>query len=224
MTTFETRLERLPLIAILRGIKPDEAVAVGEVLIEAGFEIIEVPLNSPSPMESIDKLAATFGKVALIGAGTVLTSGQVDTVFAAGGRLIVMPHADREVIQHARACDLPCVAGFATPTEAFGAIAAGANSLKLFPAEASSPSILKALRAVLPSDVPLIPVGGIDASNLAAWLRAGAVSLVSALHCIDLESSCVTWRIGRALSSRQYVNGPELNCLEPSRVRNSFAA
>jgi 2-dehydro-3-deoxyphosphogalactonate aldolase len=174
VTAFKARLQRVPLIAILRGINADEAVSIGAVLVEAGFEIIEVPLNSPAPFASIERLARTFGDTALIGAGTVLRPEQVDAVSEAGGRLIVMPHADHKVIRRAKVRDLTCVPGFATPTEAFGAIFAGADALKLFPAEGSSPSVLKALRAVLPHDIPLIPVGGIDETCLESWLRAGA--------------------------------------------------
>jgi 2-dehydro-3-deoxyphosphogalactonate aldolase len=174
MTSFRTRLERAPLIAILRGITPDEAEAVGAALIEATFEIIEVPLNSPAPLATIERLAGRFGDSALIGAGTVLSADDVDAVSDAGGRLIVMPHGDAIIVRRAKARNLACVPGFATPTEAFAAIAAGADALKLFPAEASSPAVLKSLRAVLPRDVPIIPVGGIDERSFDAWLAAGA--------------------------------------------------
>ena len=136
MTSFRTRLERAPLIAILRGITPDEVEAVGAALIEATFEIIEVPLNSPAPLATIERLAGRFGNSALIGAGTVLSADDVDAVSDAGGRLIVMPHADATVVRRAKARNLACVPGFATPSEAFAAIAAGADALKLFPAEA----------------------------------------------------------------------------------------
>jgi 2-dehydro-3-deoxyphosphogalactonate aldolase len=174
MTSFRARLQRAPLIAILRGITPDEAESVGAALIEAAFEIIEVPLNSPAPLATIERLAARFGGAALVGAGTVLSASDVDAVGNAGGRLIVMPHADTEVVRRAKARGLACVPGFATPTEAFAAIAAGADALKLFPAEGSSPAVLKSLRAVLPRDVPVIPVGGIDERSFDAWLAAGA--------------------------------------------------
>jgi 2-dehydro-3-deoxyphosphogalactonate aldolase len=174
MTPFITRLQRAPLIAILRGISPNEAGTICAILIEVGFEIIEVPLNSPDPLVSIERLARTFGNTALIGAGTVLRPEDVDAVRNSGGRLIVMPHADDAVIRRAKTIDLTCVAGFSTATEAFRAIAAGADALKLFPAEGSSPSVLQALRAVLPHGLPLIPVGGIDETRLEAWLRAGA--------------------------------------------------
>lgn len=174
MTAFRLHMQCVPLIAILRGITPDEAVPIGAALIDTGFEIIEVPLNSPKPFASIETLVRTFGNAALIGAGTVLRPEQVDAVCDAGGRLIVMPHTDEAVIGRAKARDLTCVPGFATPTEAFAAIFAGADALKLFPAEESSPSMLKALRAVLPHDIPLIPVGGIDEARMESWVRAGA--------------------------------------------------
>jgi 2-dehydro-3-deoxyphosphogalactonate aldolase len=174
MTSFRTRLQRAPLIAILRGITPDEAESVGAALIEAAFEIIEVPLNSPTPLATIERLAARFGGAALIGAGTVLSANDVDAVGDAGGRLIVMPHSDTEVVRRAKARDLVCVPGFATPTEAFAVIAAGADALKLFPAEGSSPAVLKSLRAVLPRGTPIIPVGGIDERSFEVWLAAGA--------------------------------------------------
>jgi 2-dehydro-3-deoxyphosphogalactonate aldolase len=189
VTPFRIRLQRSPLIAILRGITADEAEPIGAALVEAGIEIIEVPLNSPAPFSSIEKLARAFGDTALIGAGTVLRPEHVDAVSNAGGRLIVMPHADDTVIQHAKTRDLTCIPGFATPTEAFAAISAGADALKLFPAEASSPSVLKSLRAVLPPDLPLIPVGGIDETRFEGWLRAGAagIGIGSALYRPGIE-------------------------------------
>ncbi len=174
MTSFRTRLQRAPLIAILRGITADEAESVGAALIEAAFEIIEVPLNSPAPLATIERLATRFGDAALIGAGTVLSANDVDAVGDAGGRLIVMPHSDTAIVERAKARGLACVPGFATPTEAFASIAAGADALKLFPAEGSSPAVLKSLRAVLPRGVPIIPVGGIDERSFEIWLAAGA--------------------------------------------------
>jgi len=174
VTPFRTRLQRAPLIAILRGVVIDEVEAIGAALIESGFEIIEVPLNSPGPFASIEKLARTFADAALIGAGTVLRPEQVDSVSDAGGRLIVMPHTDSTVIRRAKERRLTCIPGFATPTEAFEAIFADADALKLFPAEGASPSVLKALRAVLPHELPIIPVGGIDQTRFESWLQAGA--------------------------------------------------
>ncbi len=174
MSSLRARLDRAPLIAILRGIRPDEEASIGAALIDAEFEIIEVPLNSPAPLSSIETLARKFGDAALIGAGTVLRAEDVDAVSAAGGRLIVMPHMHDAIIRYAKAQNLVCIPGFATPTEAFGAIAAGADALKLFPAQGSSPSELKGLREVLPRDVLLLPVGGIDETQFEKWVAAGA--------------------------------------------------
>jgi len=167
-------LDRCPLIAILRGIRADEAEAVCASLEQAGIVIVEVPLNSPDPLASIARLAARFGDRMLIGAGTVLTPAQVDDVAAAGGRLIVAPNADAAVVRRAKHHGLFAAPGFFTPTEAFAMLAAGADALKLFPAEAASPAVLKALRAVLPKDTLVLPVGGIDAGNMAPWREAGA--------------------------------------------------
>jgi 2-dehydro-3-deoxyphosphogalactonate aldolase len=167
-------LTPLPLVAILRGIHPDEAVAIGAALAESGFRVLEVPLNSPRPLESIRLLSQSLGERFLIGAGTVMTPAQVNEVAAAGGRLIVMPHADPAVIRAAKQAGLVCVPGVATPTEAFAALAAGADGLKLFPAEQVSPAGLKAWRAVLPNDLPVLPVGGITPDTMARWTAAGA--------------------------------------------------
>lgn len=177
-------LSELPLIAILRGITPDEAVPVGLALAEAGFRIIEVPLNSPQPLRSIEALARELGSRCLIGAGTVMSAAQVDAVAQAGGQLIVMPHGDAQVIRAARARGLCCAPGIATPTEGFAALAAGADALKLFPAELLTPAVLRALRAVFPSEVLFVPVGGITPHNLAAYAAAGAngFGLGSALY------------------------------------------
>jgi 2-dehydro-3-deoxyphosphogalactonate aldolase len=167
-------LERCPLIAILRGVKPDEVLAIGEALERQGIAIVEVPLNSPQPMDSIARLAREFGERLLIGAGTVMTAAQVAAIADAGGRLVVTPHADAVVAGAARARGLLAVPGFFTPAEAFAMLAAGADALKLFPAEGASPAVLQALRAVLPAGTAVLPVGGIDASNMAAWRAAGA--------------------------------------------------
>jgi 2-dehydro-3-deoxyphosphogalactonate aldolase len=177
-------LAPLPLIAILRGITPAEAVPVGQALVDAGFRIIEVPLNSPQPLHSIELLARALGERCLVGAGTVTSVTQVDEVARAGGRLIVMPHADALVIGAAKAKALWCAPGIATPTEGFAALAAGADALKLFPAELLAPPVLKALRAVFPPEVLFLPVGGITPQNLAAYAAAGAngFGLGSALY------------------------------------------
>ncbi|WP_158881556.1 2-dehydro-3-deoxy-6-phosphogalactonate aldolase [Rhodanobacter sp. L36] len=171
---FDTWLEPLPLIAILRGLHPDEAVAVGTAIADAGFRILEVPLNSPRPLESIRLLADALGDRCLIGAGTVLTIEAVADVAAAGGKLIVMPHADTQVIAAARRAGMYCVPGVSTPTEAFAALAAGANGLKAFPAELITPSVLRAWRAILPKGLALLPVGGIDPEGMDVYRHAGA--------------------------------------------------
>lgn len=167
-------LEPLPLVAILRGLHPDEAVDIGSVLADAGFHMLEVPLNSPRPFDSIRRMVDALGDQYLIGAGTVLDPAHVKDVADAGGRLIVMPHADAVVIRAAKQAGLYCVPGVATPTEAFAALAAGADALKLFPAEQFSPAALKAWRAVLPADTAVLPVGGIAPDTMLPWLAAGA--------------------------------------------------
>jgi 2-dehydro-3-deoxyphosphogalactonate aldolase len=163
-----------PLIAIIRGVTPAEVEAVGEALIEAGIRIIEVPLNSPDPFESIRRLSKRFHREALIGAGTVLRVEQVAQVADAGGRIIVSPNADSAVISAAVRAGLVSAPGYFTPTEAFAAIEAGAHVLKLFPAEAAPPAVVKAQRAVLPKDIPLVVVGGVTPGKMAAYRTAGA--------------------------------------------------
>ena len=170
----ETTLADLPLVAILRGVRPDEVVAVAEAVFAAGFRLIEVPLNSPDPLESISRLARVFEDRALVGAGTVLSPASVDAVHAAGGRLIVTPNTDEAVIARAVALGLVALPGFATASEAFRAIAAGARMLKLFPAASYGPGHLKALSAVIPADVRLMAVGGVGPAELGAWRAAGA--------------------------------------------------
>ena len=177
-------LKRWPLVAILRGIKPGETLDIGTVLVEAGFCIIEVPLNSPEPFASIIKLSKRFADTVLIGAGTVTNWEQVAKVADAGGRIIVMPHADERIVEAAKRRNLYVVPGFATATEAFRMIDAGADAIKLFPAEANPPKVLKALRAVLPVDIPVLPVGGITPGNMKEYWEAGAdgFGLGSALY------------------------------------------
>ncbi|MBV8649906.1 MAG: 2-dehydro-3-deoxy-6-phosphogalactonate aldolase [Alphaproteobacteria bacterium] len=184
MTDLHTWLGRCPLVAILRGVRPDEVEAIGEALVAAGFAIIEVPLNSPQPLVSIERLARRFGTTALVGAGTVTAAAQVGEIAAAGGRIIVMPHGDPAVIRAAKESGLLCLPGFATPTEAFAVLAAGADGLKLFPAEANPPPVLKSMKAVLPAAVPVLPVGGISPDKMAAYRGAGAAGfgLGSALY------------------------------------------
>jgi 2-dehydro-3-deoxyphosphogalactonate aldolase len=167
-------LTQCPLIAILRGVTPDEVTAVGEALARERIVIVEVPLNSPQPVDSIGRLARAFGDRLLIGAGTVMTTAQVSEIAAAGGKLVVTPHADATIVRAAKQQGLLTVPGCFTPTEALAMLAAGADALKLFPAEAASPAVLRALRAVLPSGTALLPVGGIDAANIAGWQEAGA--------------------------------------------------
>jgi 2-dehydro-3-deoxyphosphogalactonate aldolase len=187
MTTpqsLEPWLEPLPLVAILRGVRPEEVVAIGEELLEAGFRILEVPLNSPEPLESIAGLARAFGDRALVGAGTVLAPDEVAQIEEAGGRLVVMPHSDPAVVREAKRRGLVALPGVATPTEAFAALAAGADGLKLFPAEMITPSVLKAMKAVLPKGARLFPVGGIAPDSMQAYVAAGAAGfgLGSALY------------------------------------------
>ncbi|MBC9209706.1 2-dehydro-3-deoxy-6-phosphogalactonate aldolase [Roseomonas aerophila] len=167
-------LDRCPLVAILRGLKPEEAIAMGEAIVGNGIPVLEVPLNSPQPLESIRLLAGHFGENALVGAGTVIDPADVARIAAVGGRLIVTPHADPAVTRAAKEHGLLAVPGFFTPTEAFSLLAAGADGLKLFPAEAASPGVLKAMLAVLPKGTPILPVGGIGATNMEPWKAAGA--------------------------------------------------
>jgi 2-dehydro-3-deoxyphosphogalactonate aldolase len=163
----------LPLIAILRGVAPAEVVEIGEAVFEAGFRVIEVPLNSPEPIESIRQLASRFGDRARIGAGTVLTVQQVRDVAAAGGTLVVSPNANPDVIRATKAAGHWSMPGVATPTEGFAALDAGADMLKLFPAEQMGPGVVKAWRAVFPRDLPIVPTGGVSPENMAAFVAAG---------------------------------------------------
>ena len=168
------RLGECPLVAIIRGVTPGEVEAIGDALYEAGIRIIEVPLNSPDPLESIRRLSARFGDRALVGAGTVLESGQVEEVRQAGGRIIVSPSTYAAVIEATARSGMVSSPGFFTPSEAFEALRAGAHALKLFPAENASPKTVKAIRAVLPKDVPLIVVGGVAPDTMHPWIEAGA--------------------------------------------------
>ncbi len=189
-------LQQLPLVAILRGIRPDEAEAVADALHAEGFRVIEVPLNSPDALDSIARLARRMPADTVVGAGTVLSVRAVADVQAAGGRVIVMPHADVAVIREAKARGLYCVPGAATPTEAFAAVHAGADAVKLFPAELVTPAIVKAMRAVLPRELRLLPVGGITPDNMAPYVKAGAAGfgLGSALYSPGLAAAGVARR------------------------------
>ncbi|KIZ49401.1 2-dehydro-3-deoxy-6-phosphogalactonate aldolase [Pseudomonas oryzihabitans] len=190
----DTYLKDLPLIAILRGVTPDEIVAVGRALHDAGFRVIEIPLNSPQPYESIRRLTAELGESCLIGAGTVLTEAQVAEVDAAGGRLIVSPNANLAVIRASKAAGLVSAPGVATPSEGFAALDAGADSLKLFPAEQLGPAVVKAWRAVFPKELALLPVGGITPDNMGPYVAAGAngFGLGSALYKPGLSAAQVS--------------------------------
>jgi 2-dehydro-3-deoxyphosphogalactonate aldolase len=170
----QRRLSECPLVAIIRGVTPQEAEGIGTALYEAGIRIIEVPLNSPSPLESIAILAKVFGDRALIGAGTVLDPADVARVAEAGGRLVVSPNTNPEVIAATVSAGMVSAPGYFTPSEAFEALGAGAHALKLFPAEAASPAVVKGQRAVLAKDVPLLVVGGVKPDNMRAYLDAGA--------------------------------------------------
>ena len=163
-----------PLVAILRGLTPDEAPAIGDALADAGFTLIEVPLNSPDPLASIRLMADRLAGRALIGAGTVLTVEQVRQVADAGGTLIVSPNTNPDVIRASVAAGLVSMPGYFTPSEGFAALAAGATALKLFPADGTTPAMLKAQRAVLPRDVPVLAVGGVTPETMVAWHKAGA--------------------------------------------------
>ncbi len=184
MLSFQAALSACPLVAILRGVPPADCEEIGLALARCGFTLIEVPLNSPDPFESIGRLAHVLEGRAMVGAGTVLEAWQVDAVANAGGKLIVMPHADAAIVRRAKEFGLTALPGFATPTEAFAMLAAGADGLKLFPAEANPPPVLKAMRAVLPKQVAVLPVGSITPTNMAGYWAAGAngFGLGSALY------------------------------------------
>lgn len=173
LPAFQRALAQLPLVAILRGLTPAEAPAIGQALVASGFGLLEVPLNSPEPLEGI-RLLRNQCPDALVGAGTVLTPQQVREVHAAGGQLIVSPCFDAAVVRETVGLGMVALPGVLTPTEAFGALAAGAHALKLFPAEMASPAAVKALKAVLPRGTPMLPVGGITPEGMAAWHAAGA--------------------------------------------------
>jgi 2-dehydro-3-deoxyphosphogalactonate aldolase len=191
--TLKDHLGDVPLVAILRGVSPGEVGEIGRVLVESGITAIEVPLNSPQPFDSIGALASAFGDRALIGAGTVRSEQDVERTSAAGGRLIVMPHGDLRVISAAKGRGLFALPGVATPTEAFAAIDSGADALKLFPAEAYPPAVLRALRAVIAREVWILPVGGITPETMGPYWEAGAsgFGLGSALYRVGADPASV---------------------------------
>ncbi len=172
--SLQSAFARMPLLAVLRGLRINEAEAVGGALVDAGFRVLEVTLDSPEPCRSIEALAKRFGEEAFIAAGTVLRPAQVAEVAAAGGRAIVAPNFNADVVRATKAAGLVSMPGILTPTEAFNAIDAGADGLKIFPGDAISPAVVKGLRAVLPKDVLLCVTGGVNAANIAAFLAAGA--------------------------------------------------
>ena len=197
-------MRRLPLVAILRGVAPHEVLPIGRALVDAGWALIEVPLNSPCALESIEALAAACPE-ALVGAGTVLSAGAVREVQAAGGQMIVAPNFNPAVVKEAQRRGLTCIPGVATPSEAFAALDAGATALKLFPAEMVLPAGVKALRAVLDASILVLPVGGITPDNMAAYRAAGAdgFGIGSALYKPGLDASAVARNAARFAAAFQ---------------------
>ena len=190
---FNTALSSLPLIAILRGLTPAEALPIGQALVSTGWALIEVPLNSPQPLDSMAAMVEAFPQ-AMVGAGTVLTPSDVRNVHAAGGQLIVSPNFNPAVVREAVRLGLVCLPGVMTATEAFAALDAGAAGLKMFPAEMATPAVIKALRAVLPASTVVLPVGGITPESMAAYLDAGAngFGIGSALYTPGMAADTVT--------------------------------
>ena len=201
--SFAQAFNRCPLVAILRGVTPCEVAAIGDVLVGAGFTVIEVPLNSPDALDSIARLAGRYGKDVIIGAGTVLSAEQVVAVARAGGTLVVSPNTDCAVIGATLAAGMVSLPGYFTVSEAFTALGAGAHALKLFPAEAASPAMVKSQCAVLPPAVPIVVTGGIDAVQMPAWRGAGAdgFGLGSALYAAGRSADAVQERAARFMQA-----------------------
>lgn len=205
VTALSGAMAQCPLIAILRGVRPDAVVAICDGLVEAGFSMVEIPLNSPDPLASIAQVAGRYGRDVLVGAGTVLTVADVANVRAAGGRLIVSPNVSIAVIRASLAAGMVSLPGYFTPTEGFAAVGAGAHGLKLFPAEGASPAYLKAQRAVLPKSLPVFAVGGVSVDNLGQWLAAGAngAGLGSALYQAGMTAADVSRRAAAFVKATQ---------------------
>ncbi|MDR1935655.1 MAG: 2-dehydro-3-deoxy-6-phosphogalactonate aldolase [Candidatus Accumulibacter sp.] len=205
---FAAAVAALPLVAVLRGIRPEESEGIGRALYDAGFRLLEVPLNSPEPFASIARMRKALPDDALVGAGTVMTPGQAAQVAECGGEMVFMPHADLAVVRAAKSLGLSCVPGVLTPTEAFAALAAGADGLKLFPGEMIPPKVVKAIRAVLPKDTLLLPFGGITAETLRPYLEAGAggFGLGSAIYQPGLRADEVARRARAFVEAWKVVN------------------
>ena len=206
---FLNALQRLPLVAILRGLQPHEALPIGQALVDTGWTLIEVPLNSPQPLESIAAMASCFPQ-ALIGAGTVLNVNDVRNVHAAGGQLIVAPNFNPVVVQEAVRLGMVCLPGVMTASEAFAALDAGATGLKIFPAEMASPAVVKALRAVLPPHAVVLPVGGITYENMRHYLAAGAngFGIGSALYKPGMEAANVSKNAINFIANYECIDRP----------------
>lgn len=200
---FQSAFAKCPLVAILRGIRPEEADGVGEVLAQAGFTLVEVPLNSPDPFDSIARLARRLEGRAMVGAGTVIDPADVARVRGAGGELIVSPNTDISVIAATVEAELASLPGYFTPSEAFAAARAGAHALKLFPAEAASPKVLKAQRAVLPPSLPVLVVGGVTPEGMDVWTAAGAAGfgIGSALYTPGMAPAEIGDRAARFVAA-----------------------
>ncbi len=207
--TLEEALNECGIVAILRGVSPDEAIAVGQALFDAGVRVVEVPLNSPAPFLSIAKLAKEFAGRLIVGAGTVLTIQDVNMLKSAGGEICVSPDCNEAVIARANELQMVPLPGVFTPTEAFAAIRAGAKNLKLFPAEAASPAVIKAWKAVLPKNVKIYAVGGVTPENMGAWLAAGAsgFGIGSSIYKPGMSVAAVREAAGKLVSAWNVAKG-----------------